>query len=115
MAIKRIQAVIRPEKLEPLRIHLEEVGYPGMMVSEIEGHGKQRGIEQQWRGTRYKTPFVPKVKVELICTDRQSKKIIDTIIDVCRSGAVGDGKIFISPVSEVIRIRTKEKGEKAVG
>ena len=114
MAIKRIEAVIRPEKLEPLRLHLEEVGYPGMMVTEIEGHGKQRGIEQQWRGTRYKTSFLPKVKVELVVPDKKAKKLVDTIIDVCRSGNVGDGKIFVSDVKEVIRIRTKEKGDKAL-
>lgn len=114
MAIKRIEAIIRPEKLEPLRLHLEEVGYPGMMVTEIEGHGKQRGIEQQFRGTRYKTSFLPKVKVELIVADTKVKKLLNTIIDVCRSGNVGDGKIFISDVREAIRIRTKEKGVKAV-
>jgi nitrogen regulatory protein P-II 1 len=114
MAIKRIEAIIRPEKLEPLRAHLSEVGYPGMMVTEIEGHGKQRGVEQQWRGAKYKTFFLPKVKIELVVNDKLVKKVIDTIIDVCRSGNVGDGKIFISDVKEVIRIRTKEKGEKAV-
>jgi nitrogen regulatory protein P-II 1 len=115
MPIKRIEAIIRPEKLEPLRMHLQDVGYPGMMVTEIEGHGKQRGVEQQWRGSKFKTYFLPKVKVELVVLDKQVKKIVDTIIDVCRSGSVGDGKIFISDVKEVIRIRTKEKGDKAVG
>lgn len=114
MAMKRLEAIIRPEKLEPLRLHLEEVGYPGMMVTELEGHGKQRGIEQQWRGTRYRTAFIPKVRVEIVTTDKQLKKIIDVIIDVCRSGSVGDGKIFISDVRDAIRIRTKEKGEKAL-
>ena len=115
MAIKRIEAIIRPEKLEPLRVSLQEVGYPGMMVTEIEGHGKQRGVEQQWRGTKFKTYFLPKVRVEIVAKQTSVKKIVDTIIEVCRSGAVGDGKIFISDVKEVIRIRTKEKGEKAVG
>jgi nitrogen regulatory protein P-II 1 len=114
MAIKRIEAIIRPEKLEPLRASLSDTGYPGMMVTEIEGHGKQRGIEQQWRGAKYKTYFLPKVKIELVVTDKSVKKIVATIIDVCRSGNVGDGKIFVSDVKEVIRIRTKEKGEKAV-
>ena len=115
MAIKRIEAIIRPEKLEPLRLHLQEVGYPGMMVTEIEGHGKQRGVEQQWRGTKFQTFFLPKIRVEIVAGDKAVKKIIDTIIDVCRSGSVGDGKIFISDVKEVIRIRTKEKGDKAIG
>lgn len=114
MAIKRVEAIIRPEKLEPLRLHLEEIGYPGMMITEIEGHGKQRGVEQQFRGEKYKTYFLPKVRVEVVVADKKVKKIVDVIIDVCRSGSVGDGKIFVSDIKEVIRIRTKEKGEKAV-
>lgn len=114
MAIKRVEAIIRPEKLEPLRLHLEEIGYPGMMITEIEGHGKQRGVEQQFRGEKYKTYFLPKVRVEVVVPDKKVKKIVDVIIDVCRSGSVGDGKIFVSDIKEVIRIRTKEKGEKAV-
>ncbi len=114
MGIKRIEAIIRPEMLEPLRIHLEKVGYPGMMVTEIEGHGKQRGLVQQWRGTQFTTHFLPKVKVEVVVTEKSAKKVIDSIIDVCRSGKVGDGKIFVSDIKDAIRIRTKEKGDKAV-
>ena len=114
MSMKRIEAIIRPEKLEPVRVHLEEVGYAGIMVTEIEGHGKQRGVEQQFRGNKFKTYFLPKIKIELVVPDKKVKKIVDTIIDVCRSGSVGDGKIFISDVKEAIRIRTKEKGEKAL-
>ena len=114
MAIKRIEAIIRPDMLEPLREQLDGVGYPGMMVTEIEGHGKQRGLDHQWRGITYKSYFLPKVKIAIVVTDKAAKKITDTIIDVCRSGRVGDGKIFISDVKDAIRIRTKEKGEKAV-
>ena len=114
MSIKRIEAIIRPEMLEPLRVQLETVGYPGMMVTELEGHGKQRGLDQQWRGIQYKSYFLPKVRVEIVASDKAAKKIIDTIIDVCRSGKVGDGKIFVSDIKDAIRIRTKEKGEKAV-
>ncbi len=112
--MKRIEAVIRPQMLEPLRIHLEELKYPGMMVTEIEGHGKQRGMEQQWRGTHYKTSYLPKVKIEIIATDSAVNKLTKAIIEVCRSGKVGDGKIFISTVSNAIRIRTMEKGDKAL-
>jgi nitrogen regulatory protein P-II 1 len=112
--MKKIEAVIRPEKLEPLRLHLEEIGYPGMMVTEIEGHGKQGGVSHQWRGNQYKTSFLPKTKVEIVVPNGQVKKLVAAVIDVCRSGAVGDGKIFIHPVSDAIRIRTKEKGDKAV-
>jgi nitrogen regulatory protein P-II 1 len=112
--MKKIEAIIRPEKLELLRLHLEKTGYPGMMVTEIEGHGKQGGVNHQWRGTSYKTAFLPKIKVEIVVPDAKIKKLVDGIIEVCRSGAVGDGKIFILPVGDAIRIRTKEKGEKAL-
>jgi nitrogen regulatory protein P-II 1 len=114
MGIKRIEAIIRPERLEPLRASLEKVGYPGMTVTEVEGHGKQRGVEQQFRGNRFKTYFIPKVKVEVVVMDKAVKKLVDTIIDVCSSGTVGDGKIFITDIKEVIRIRTKEKAAKAI-
>ena len=114
MGIKRIEAIIRPEKLEPLRILLEELKAPGMMITEIEGHGKQGGVSHQWRGSQYKTNFLPKTKVEIVVPDTQVKKLVAAIVEVCRSGAVGDGKIFVMPVSDAIRIRTKEKGDKAV-
>ena len=114
MGIKRVEAIVRPERLEPLRASLEKVGYPGMTVTEVEGHGKQRGIEQQFRGNRFKTYFIPKVKIEVVVLDKAVKKLVDTIIDVCSSGTVGDGKIFITDVKEVIRIRTKEKSVKAI-
>ena len=112
--MKKIEAIIRPEKLEPLRLHLEGIGYPGMMVTEIEGHGKQGGVTHQWRGSQYKTTFLHKIKMEIVDPDSQVKKLCAAIIEVCRSGAVGDGKIFVMPVTDAIRIRTKEKGDKAV-
>lgn len=112
--MQRIEAIIRPDRLEPLRRLLEEVGYSGMMVTEIQGHGKQRGIEQQWRGTRYQTFFLPKIKIEMIVPTKATKKIIDCILDVCSNGNVGDGKIFLSQVQDAIRIRTKERGLKAL-
>lgn len=114
MSIKRIEAIIRPEKLEPLRVQLEEAGYPGIMVTEIEGHGKQRGIEHQFRGNKYKTYFLPKIRIEIVVSSTAVKAIVETILDVCGTGTVGDGKIFISEVEEVIRIRTKEKGTDAL-
>ncbi|HTB22491.1 MAG TPA: P-II family nitrogen regulator [bacterium] len=110
MGIKRIEAIIRPERLEPLRVQLEAVGYPGMTVSETEGHGKQRGVENSFRGNIYKTYFIPKVKVVLTVSEKSVKAIVDTIIEVCKTGKPGDGKIFITDVAEVIRIRTEEKG-----
>jgi nitrogen regulatory protein P-II 1 len=112
--MKRIEAIIRSEKLEALRLHLEEVGYPGIMVSEVKGHGKQRGVSHQWRGTEYKEYFIPKTKIELVVSDGQVKKLVAAISEVCKSGKVGDGKIFISSVDEAIRIRTGETGDTAV-
>jgi nitrogen regulatory protein P-II 1 len=114
MGIKRIEAIVRPGMLEPLRAQLEIVGYPGMTVTETEGHGKQRGVEHSFRGNMYKTYFVSKVKVVLVVPDKSVKAIVDTIIEVCKTGQVGDGKIFITDVHEVIRIRTGETGVEAV-
>jgi nitrogen regulatory protein P-II 1 len=112
--MKRIEAIIRPEKLEVLRIHLEKIGYPGMMVSKIEGHGKQGGVSHQFRGTEYKSTYLAKVKMEIVVTDSQVKKLTEAIVEVCRSGAVGDGKIFVTDVAGAIRIRTGESGDVAV-
>jgi nitrogen regulatory protein P-II 1 len=112
--MKKIEAIIRPENLEPLRLHLESLGYPGMSVTEIVGHGKQRGVTHQWRGTQYKTPFLPKIKVELVVLDKLVDKLIEGILDVCASGKVGDGKIFVYKVDDAIRISSKETGEKAI-
>jgi len=112
--MKKIEAIIRPEKLENVRKQLEKSGYPGIMVTEIEGHGKQKGIEQQWRGERFKVEFLPKVKIEIVANDSDAERIVSTIIDNARTGAVGDGKIFISDVKDAVRIRTGDRGEQAV-
>ncbi len=112
--MKKIAAIIRPEKLEVLRAHLEKVGYPGMMVTEIRGHGTQRGVTHSFRGIEFKTFFLSKIKVEIVVTDAQVKKMVDAISEVCRSGNVGDGKIFISTVDDAIRVRTGELGEQAI-
>jgi nitrogen regulatory protein P-II 1 len=112
--MKKIEAIIRPEKLEALRLQLEAVGYPGITVSEVKGHGKQRGISHQFRGQEYKEYFLGKVRVEVVVPDSQVKKIVDAIAEACRSGAVGDGKIFVSSVEEAIRIRSGETGDTAL-
>jgi nitrogen regulatory protein P-II 1 len=112
--MKKIEAIIRPEKLDVLRMHLEKIGYPGMMVTEIRGHGKQGGISQQWRGTEYKTSFLPKTRIEIVVTDAQVTKLVDAIKEVCHSGAVGDGKVFVSTVETATRIRTGETGDAAI-
>jgi nitrogen regulatory protein P-II 1 len=112
--MKKIEVIIRPEKLESVQRALEKVGYSGLMISEIEGHGKQKGIVQQWRGEKYKVEFLPKIKIEIIVKDNEVERIIKTIVDSAKTGEIGDGKIFISPVENAVRIRTGEKGEQAI-
>jgi nitrogen regulatory protein P-II 1 len=112
--MKKIEAVIRPDSLDNILEALQKAGYPGIMVTEIEGHGKQRGITQQWRGQEYKVDLLPKVKLEVVVTDKEAAEIINTISKVAKTGQIGDGKIFISDVSEAVRIRTGEKGDSAL-
>lgn len=112
--MKHIIAIIRPEKLDSVRSALEKVGYSGLMISEVSGHGKQKGVVQQWRGEKYKVDLIPKIKLEVVVKDSELSNIKKTIIESARTGEIGDGKIFISDVSEVIRIRTGEEGEIAL-
>lgn len=112
--MKKIEAIIRPEKLESVRRGLEKVGYSGLMISEIEGHGKQKGVVQQWRGEKYKVELLPKIRIEIVVKDEDAEKITVAIIDSAKTGEVGDGKIFISNIENAIRIRTGEKGEAAL-
>ena len=97
-----------------MRQALEKVGFPGLNVSEVEGHGKQKGVVQQWRGDQYRVELLPKVRLEIVVSDKDVKKIVQAIEEVSKTGKVGDGKIFVSPVDEVIRIRTGEMGEAAL-
>ncbi len=112
--MRQIKAVIRPEKLQDVRDALEKIGYTGMMVTEIEGHGNQKGLVQQWRGEKYRVDLLPKVMIDLVVKDSDVKIISDTIVRSARTGDQGDGKIFIFNVDEVIRIRTGESGETAL-
>ena len=112
--MKRIEAIIRPDKVTPVRQALEKVGFPGLNVSEVEGHGKQKGVVQQWRGDKYRVELLPKMRLEIVVSDRDVPKILRAIQDTAKTGAVGDGKIFVSTVEEVIRIRTGEAGESAL-
>lgn len=112
--MKHIIAVIRPEKLDDVRRSLEKAGCSGIMISEIQGHGKQKGIVQQWRGEKYKVDLIPKVRLEVVVKDSDLATIKKTIIDNARTGEIGDGKMFISNVEEVVRIRTGEEGEVAL-
>jgi nitrogen regulatory protein P-II 1 len=112
--MKQIQAIIRREKLGEVMSALEGVKCPGMMVWEIEGYGKQKGITEQFRGREFKLSLLPKVKIEIIVSDNQVKGIVDAIVRSAATGKVGDGKIFISSIDEAIKIRTKESGDVAV-
>ena len=112
--MKKIEAIIRPEKVTEVRQALEKVGFPGLNVSEVEGHGKQKGVVQQWRGEKYRVELLPKVRLEIVVSDKDVNKIVRAISDTAKTGSVGDGKIFVSSVDEVIRIRTGESGEAAL-
>jgi len=112
--MKKIEVIIRPEKLEVVRRALEAAGCAGLMISEIEGHGKQKGVVQQWRGEKYKVELLPKIKIEAVVKDEDVEKITKVVIDNARTGEIGDGKIFIYTIENAIRIRTGEKGESAL-
>lgn len=112
--MKKLEAVIRPEKLDDVKQALETAGYPGLMLTRIEGHGKQKGLMQQFRGRQYKVDMLPKYKIEVVCRDDECMKLSEAIIAAARTGEVGDGKIFTSDISDVIRIRTGESGEVAI-
>ncbi len=109
--MKKIEAILRPESIGAVRDSLGFAGVTGLMISEIEGHGKQKGIVQQWRGEKYRVELLPKVKIEVVVRDKDVERICNVIIQSARTGEIGDGKIFVYPVEEAIRIRTGEKGD----
>ncbi|MDR4509500.1 MAG: P-II family nitrogen regulator [Candidatus Brocadiaceae bacterium] len=112
--MKKIEAIIRPEKFNIVRDALTELGYPGMTVVEVKGHGSQKGISEVWRGRRYRVDLLSKVKIEIIAKEADVNKIIDTIASEAQTGSIGDGKIFVLNIEDVCKIRTKEKGEAAI-
>jgi len=112
--MKKIEAVFRVERLEEVTEALEQIGCPGIMISHIEGHGRQKGVTEQFRGREYKVDLLPKIKVEIIVKDGDCDKIAVAIAKAAKTGSIGDGKIFVYPVEDVIRIRTGEKGEGAI-
>jgi nitrogen regulatory protein P-II 1 len=112
--MKKVEAIIRPESLEELREALDKEGFSGMTVTEVKGRGHQKGVTLEWRVGEYRVEFMPKVKVEIVVEDKMVDTAIAAILSICSSGKVGDGKIFILPVEEVIKIRTREKGVQAL-
>lgn len=112
--MKEIVAIIRPDKLENVKKSLEEIGCNGVTVTEVKGRGRQLGVTESYRGSDYRIDLLPKTRLEIIVNDSDVDKIIDAIVKTAQTGDIGDGKIFISPVEDVIRIRTGERGDTAV-
>jgi len=112
--MKKIEAIIQPFKLEPVKEALHGLSVQGMTVAEVKGFGRQKGIREVYRGMEYQVDFLPKVKIEVVAADDKAQAIVETIMKAARTGRIGDGKIFVYPVAEVIRIRTGETGNEAV-
>ena len=112
--MKMIEAIVKPFKLEEVKDALVEIGVQGMTVTEVKGFGHQKGAKETYRGAEYTTDFVPKVKIEVYVTDALVPRVIETIVRSAKTGSVGDGKIFVSDLSTVVRIRTGETGESAL-
>ena len=112
--MKKIEAIIRPEKLEHVKDALEQEGFVSMTITEVKGRGEQKGITLQFRGRTMEVEVLPKVKIEIVVDDSKVDAVIETIVRSARTGRVGDGKIFVIPIEDAVRIRTGERGEDAV-
>jgi len=112
--MKKIEAVVKPFKLEDVKDALAEIGITGMTVSEVKGYGRQQGHSELYRGAEYVVDFLPKIKIEVIVTDDGVDQTVDTIVEAARTGKIGDGKIFVSDIDKIIRIRTGETDNEAV-
>ncbi len=110
----KIEAIIRPEKLEDVKDALEKKGHNSMTIMDVEGRGRQKGIQLEWRVGTYNVEFLPKTKVEIVCDEDDCREIVDTIVETAQTGEVGDGKVFVSEIKDVVRIRTKEAGKEAI-
>ena len=112
--MKKIEAIIKPFKLEEVKDALGEIGIEGMTVTEVKGFGRQKGHTEIYRGSEYTVDFLPKIKIELVLTDKQVDAAVATIVKAAKTGKIGDGKVFVSSVEQAVRIRTDEKGDAAV-
>jgi nitrogen regulatory protein P-II 1 len=112
--MKKIEAIVKPFKLEEIKDALGEVGITGMTVSEVKGFGRQKGHTEIYRGSEYTVDFLPKIKIELVLPDDQTDSAVATIVRIAKTGKIGDGKVFVSTIEDAIRIRTEEKGNLAV-
>jgi nitrogen regulatory protein P-II 1 len=112
--MKKIEAIVKPFKLEEVKDALGSIGISGMTVTEVKGFGRQKGHTEIYRGSEYTVDFLPKLKVEMVVPDDQAEGAVEAIVKAAKTGKIGDGKVFMSNIEEAIRIRTEEKGEKAV-
>ena len=112
--MQRVEAIIRPERRQVVKAALEELDHGGMTLTEVRGHGVQRGVTEQWRGRELTIEYITKVKIDLVVKDDDVQPIIDRIVEAARTGEVGDGKIFVSPVTRAVRIRTGELDAEAI-
>jgi nitrogen regulatory protein P-II 1 len=114
MSMMKIEAVIQPSRFESVKDALREIGIEGMTVTEVRGHGRQKGHTEVYRGREYTVDLLPKIKVEMVLPESLVDKAVDTILKTAKTGKIGDGKIFLSRIEEAIRIRNEERGEKAL-
>jgi nitrogen regulatory protein P-II 1 len=112
--MKLVTAIVKPFVLEDVKGALEQIGVLGMTVSEVRGYGRQRGHTEVYRGAEYSVDFVPKVRVEVVTDDTQVDKVVDAVVEAARTGKIGDGKVWVSPVESVVRVRTGERGADAI-
>ena len=112
--MKKIEAIIKPFKLEDVKEALSGIGVEGMTVSEVKGFGRQKGHTEIYRGSEYTIDFMPKVKIEMVLPDAQIEPAVEAILKAAKTGKIGDGKVFVTPVSDAVRIRTGERGDEAV-
>jgi nitrogen regulatory protein P-II 1 len=112
--MKLITAILKPSKVDDVKVALQAAGIQGMTVSETRGFGRQKGHTEIYRGAEYRVDFLPKVRVEVLAEDAEVQSIVDTIVEAARTGSVGDGKLWVTPVEQVIRIRTGERGDDAI-
>jgi nitrogen regulatory protein P-II 1 len=112
--MKKIEAIIKPFKLDEVKDALNGIGIKGMTVTEVKGYGRQKGHTEVYRGAEYVVDFIPKVKIEIIVQDEQVDQVIESILTIARTGKIGDGKIFVLPVERIVRVRTGETGSEAV-
>jgi nitrogen regulatory protein P-II 1 len=112
--MKKIEAIIQPHKLEDVKEALKGIGIDGMTISEVRGHGRQKGHKEVYRGMEYQVDLLPKVKLEMVVTDERSPEVIQTVVSSARTGKIGDGKVFVYDVAEAIRIRNDDHGDSAL-